>query len=104
MVGLATSLLMACSHRVTINSNPPGARTYVDGDFKGLTPAMFVERSGRGREYEIRLEKEGYRAVKTKEKQGINILFVAASVLTCGLGILWSFTLEDHYDYSLEKE
>lgn len=97
--------LTACSHRFSINSNPTGARTYVDDQFIGLTPATFVERSGMGREYQIRLEKEGYHSVNTKEKQGINLTFLAISLLfTCGIGILWSFTLEDRYDYSLEKE
>lgn len=96
--------LTACSHRVSVNSNPTGARTYVDDQFIGLTPASFVERSGRGTEFQIRLEKDGYRNVNAKEKQGINLTFLVLSVFTCGLGILWSFTLEDRYDYSLEKE
>ena len=96
--------LTACSHRLSINSNPTGARTYVDGQFIGLTPATFVERSGRGTEFEIRLEKDGYRKVITKEKQGINLTFLVLSIFTCGVGLLWSFTLEDKYDYSLEKE
>jgi len=102
---LVTFALTACSHRFSINSNPTGARTYVDDQFIGLTPATFVERSGMGKEYQIRLEKEGYRSVTTMEKQGLNLTFLAISLLfTCGIGILWSFTLEDRYDYSLEKE
>ena len=104
-VGVVVGLLLtACSHRFSINSNPTGARTYVDDQFIGLTPATFVERSGSGREYQIRLEKEGYRSVNTKEKQRINLTFLVLSIFTCGIGILWSFTLEDRYDYSLEKE
>lgn len=106
LAGLTALLAVgpACSHRVTINSNPTGARTYVDNQFVGLTPASFVERSGLGREYQIRLEKEGYRNVIATEKQGVNLVFLAFSLLfTCGIGILWSFTLEDRYDYSLEK-
>ena len=105
VVGVMTAFaLTACSHRVNVNSNPTGARIYVDGEFRGLTPTSFVERSGRGKEYEIKLEKEGYRTVVAKEKQGINLVFLGLSIFTCGLGLLWSFTLEDKYDYSLEKE
>ena len=100
---LGVFTLSACSHRVTISSNPAGARTYVDNQFIGLTPASFVERSGRGREYQIRLEKEGYRTVTAEEKQGLNLVFLALSLFTCGFGILWSFTLEDRYDYALER-
>lgn len=106
-VALATLLCfapIACSHRVSINSNPTGARTYVDNQFIGLTPATFVEKSGLGKQYQIRLEKEGYRTLTTKEKQGLNLIYALFSVLfSCGVGLLWSFTLEDRYDYSLEK-
>lgn len=95
---------MACSHRVSINSNPTGARTYVDNQFIGLTPATFVEKSGLGKQYQIRLEKDGYRTLTTQEKQGLNLVYMLFSLLfTCGIGILWSFTLEDRYDYSLER-
>ena len=95
---------IACSHRVSINSNPTGARTYVDNQFIGLTPATFVEKSGLGKQYQVRLEKDGYRTLTTQEKQGLNLVYMLFSLLfTCGIGILWSFTLEDRYDYSLER-
>lgn len=95
---------IACSHRVSINSNPTGARTYVDNQFIGLTPATFVEKSSLGREYQIRLERDGYRTMTTVEKQGINLVYLLfALFFTCGIGILWSFTLEDRYDYTLER-
>ena len=101
---LAISLTMlACSHRVAINSNPPGARTYVDNQFIGVTPTTFVEKSGMGKEYQIRLEKEGYRTLSVVEKQRINLIYLLFAPFTCMVGILWSFTLEDQYDYSLER-
>lgn len=96
--------LTACSHRVSINSNPPGARTYVDNQFIGVTPTTFLERSGIGKEYQLRLEKDGYRTYSTKEKQKLNLVYLLFSLLfTCGVGTFWSFTLEDRYDYSLER-
>lgn len=99
-----TSLVFACSHRVNINSNPTGARAFVDGQFIGLTPATFIEKSSLGKDYEIRLEKQGYRTVTTREKQGLNLTYALFSIFfTCGIGLLWSFTLEDRYDYSLER-
>src|SRR5207237_2233565 len=66
----------ACSHRVSINSNPPGARTYVDNQFIGVTPTTFLEHSGIGKEYQIRLEKDGYRTYSTQEKQRLNPIFL----------------------------
>jgi hypothetical protein len=94
--------LSACSHRVSINSNPAGARVYIDDEFQGLTPASFVERSGFGRKYSVRLEKDGYRPVETREKQHLNVLYLVLSIFTCGVGAFWSFSLEDRYDYALQ--
>ena len=100
---LVLSLAAGCTHRVSVNSNPPGARTYVDEQFVGVTPTTFTETSGFGKEYEIRLEKDGYRTLSVKEKQRANLVYLLLSILTCGVGVLWSFTLEDRYDYSLER-
>ena len=103
LVTLLSFAPVACSHRVQVNSNPPGARTYVDNQFIGVTPTSFVEKSGLGKEYQIRLEKDGYRTVTAKEKQKVNVVYLMLSLFTCGIGILWSFTLEESYDYALER-
>jgi hypothetical protein len=106
VVAFVTALSLsaiACSHRVQINSNPTGARTYVDNQFIGLTPATFVERSGMGKAYQFRLEKEGYRTMNAPAKQRVNVIYLLFSLFTCGIGILFSFTLEDSYDYALER-
>jgi len=100
---LALAVAAGCNHRVSVNSNPPGARAYVDQQFVGVTPTTFSETSGFGKEYEIRLEKDGYRTLTVKEKQRANLGYLLLSILTCGIGVLWSFTLEDRYDYSLER-
>jgi hypothetical protein len=51
--------------RIWINSDPPGAKIYLDGESRGLTPAVipFVYYGGR----EIVLEKEGYQPIRKTE-------------------------------------
>jgi hypothetical protein len=57
-------LLAGCAeHRILITSEPPGARVYLDGQDKGLTPASvpFTFYGYR----EITLEKDGYQTYKS---------------------------------------
>ena len=49
-----------CSQTVRIDSRPPGARCYLDGDFTGYTPLELDLGSGVR---ELRLESDGYRPV-----------------------------------------
>ena len=94
---------VACSHRVTLNTNPPGAKVYVDGQLIGVSPASFVEKSGFGKTYQIKIEKEGYQTMNTTEKQVINVMYLVLSILFCLPAIFWSFTLEDQYTYTLQR-
>ena len=94
---------VACSHRVTINTNPPGAKVYVDGNLIGVSPASFVEKSGFGKSYQLKVEKEGYQTLNTTEKQTVNVLYLVLSILLCLPAILFSFTLEDSYTYTLQR-
>ena len=95
---------VACSHRVTFNTQPPGAKVYVDGNLIGVSPASFVEKSGFGKGYSIRIEKEGYQTLNTSEKQVINVLYLVLSlVFACPIGLLFMMTLEDQYNYTLQR-
>ena len=60
---LAAALLAGCSTKrtLTIDSTPPGAAVWVDGERKGTTPVQvpFVHYGT----FEVRLEKNGYEAL-----------------------------------------
>jgi hypothetical protein len=54
------ALFAGCAHTATINTVPPGAAVYVDGDFIGNGPATLRETSSVGKRYSIRALKDGY--------------------------------------------
>ncbi len=63
----ATAILLTCSLFLTscvsstvINSNPRGARVYLDGEPVGTTPYHYSDTKILGTTTEIRLEAEGY--------------------------------------------
>jgi hypothetical protein len=56
---LGVFLLTGCvRRRIVVNSNPPGARVYFDGEYKGTTPVDFRFKWYGG--HRLRLEREGY--------------------------------------------
>lgn len=68
---LALTLLgvTGCSHVVTIESEPPGARVKIDGVDKGNTPLVLTEDNGFFAEKKIEIELEGYLPVETELSQ-----------------------------------
>ena len=98
-----------CAHRVQVTSDPDGAKVAIDGFQIGVTPATFLETSGFSKTYQIKIEREGYRSYTGVLAQEINPLYAALSIgfglfTLCGfLGLLWSFTLQDHYHFNLQR-
>ena len=66
-VVVAIACLPGCVHRrLTVNSNPPGARVLLDGEEVGETPTS-VDFTHYGRR-EIVLQKDGYETLKTLQR------------------------------------
>ncbi len=66
-VGTALIVAPGCVHRrLTVNSNPPGARVLLDGDEVGETPTS-VDFTHYGTR-EVVLQKDGYETLKTLQK------------------------------------
>lgn len=58
---LATTMLLAsCSSRTLIQSNPNGAKVFLNGESVGTTPYMHEDTKIVGSTTTVRLEKEGY--------------------------------------------
>ncbi len=49
-----------CSHIVTIDSDPPGADIYVNGQKVGNAPVSYTEKTGWDKSYQIEARKPGY--------------------------------------------
>lgn len=63
---LAGSILLAsCSSRTLIQSNPSGAKVYLNGESVGTTPYTHEDTKVVGSVTEVKLEKEGYETFNT---------------------------------------
>ncbi|MEW5852435.1 MAG: PEGA domain-containing protein [Myxococcota bacterium] len=105
--------LGACAHQTTVETDPPGAEVYVNGDKVGHAPVSFEDEGGWSRSYEITVRKDGYELHQTSVEQGVfNPVTLAAAgicgVCTCGLAALYlvprSRHLEDRYRFVLKRK
>lgn len=65
-VVLAMAVLFAsCSSATLIESNPSGAKVYMNGEYKGVTPYSYSDTKIVGSSTDVRLEKEGYETLNT---------------------------------------
>jgi hypothetical protein len=111
ILAVAGSLVFAsaCSHTVKIDSSPPGATIFVDGEDKGKAPVTLDESNGFFDERKVRVELEGYAPLETTVVQTEPVWpIVAASVcgapFTFGLscfGLQYATKFGESYEYRL---
>lgn len=58
-------LFASCSSTTLIQSEPSGAKLYMNGEYMGVTPFSYSDTKIVGSSTEIRLEKEGYEPLYT---------------------------------------
>lgn len=69
-VGLFAIAATGCSHVVTIDSDPPGADIYVNGQKVGNAPVSYTEKTGWDKTYQIEARKPGYGKSELTVQQG----------------------------------
>ncbi|QNE40303.1 PEGA domain-containing protein [Hymenobacter sp. NBH84] len=62
---VVTTLLSSCASSTMLQSTPPGARVYLNGEPVGVTPYQHRDTKIIGATTDVRLEKEGYETVNT---------------------------------------
>lgn len=109
---LATLVGSACAHTARVESDPPGAEVFVDGEKVGVTPVDIEDPPGWSRRYEVTIKKDGYDLKNvTLEQDEFNTPMLVAAACTgacsCGLGALYfvprSRKLLERYNYALKR-
>lgn len=60
---MAGLMMCACSETALLRSEPTGAKVFIDGQAAGQTPFPFKVKRSDIREYNVRIEKEGYEPI-----------------------------------------
>ena len=97
-------LALGCSYNVSIMSQPEGAGCYIQGMYVGETPVNFQARSGTPKTLMIKITKPGYKeinsVIESSYKADISLLWLIPGLIPYFVG---TATLEDHYNFVLEK-
>ncbi|MFN3403467.1 MAG: PEGA domain-containing protein [Cytophagaceae bacterium] len=63
---LSAGILSSCASTTLIQSEPAGAKVYIDGNYVGQTPYAYTDRKITGMRTNVMLEKEGYNKLNTE--------------------------------------
>jgi hypothetical protein len=101
--------LMGCAHPVKLDSTPPGATIFVDGEDKGTAPVVIMEQPGCFASRDLRIELPGHTPVETKLAQTEPVWFIVipSVCLVCPtfglscLGLQYGTQYGQEYEYRL---
>jgi len=105
LIVLVTAFLffVGCSSSTMIKSNPSGAKLYLDGNYKCVTPCTHSDKTLMGTSKTILLKKEGYQhfagSIKREEAQVGPIIAGVFFVIP----FLWALGYPDEYNFEMEK-
>lgn len=85
----AVMVLAGCTRHVTINSNPQGARVWVNGQEVGVTPAHTVIDYTAFTSHEVVLQKEGYEVCRAGLQSEVILPNLLFGVVCCWPALLW---------------
>lgn len=92
----------SCATTSRIESDPQGAKVYINGDYLGETPLQETLSNFIGNNYTIRLEKSGYRTlVRVLDKEGKILEATAGYFLLVPL--LWVYGPKSYYYFTMDK-
>jgi hypothetical protein len=105
LIVLATAIcfLVGCSSSTMIKSIPPGAKLYLDGQYKGETPCTHSDSKILMTSKTVILKKEGYKdftSTITKEEARIGPIIGGIFVL---VPLLWMLGYPSEYAFEMEK-
>lgn len=103
-LSLAASLLGGCASTTRINSVPPGARVFVDGQYLGRAPVTHEDSGPLWTSKPVMLKLDGYEdqsGMIRKEELRVGPLIGGTLVL---VPFLWLTGYPDEYTFELERD
>ncbi|MDD3322910.1 MAG: PEGA domain-containing protein [Paludibacter sp.] len=99
---LAVISLSGCVSSTLIQSYPPGAKVYVNGEPKGLTPYWYSDSKILGSITNIDLVKDGYEPLYTsiERNEQVDVGAIIGGFI-CGIPFLWTLQYNPTHNYEL---
>lgn len=95
--------LFGCTSATVIKSNPPGAKLYLDGQFKGETPCTYADRAAAGTMRTVTLKKEGYKDFTGHiKRETLSVPALIGGILVL-IPFIWILEYPPEYTFEMEK-
>ena len=94
--------LFGCSSTTIIKSSPPGAKLYLDGNYKGVTPCTHSDKALMGMSKIVLMKKEGYKGftgIIKKEEAQLGPIIAGFFII---VPWLWALGYPDEYTFEME--
>jgi len=95
--------VIGCASATTINSNPSGAKIYLDKEYKGETPYTHSDRSILLTERKVTLKKEGYQDFNAGIKRSELDVGALIGTIFLTIPVLWILKYPSQYTFEIEK-
>ena len=94
--------LSGCVSSTLIQSYPPGAKVYINGEPKGVTPYLYSDSKILGSITNVDLIKEGYEPLYTsiERNEQVDVGAIIGGFL-CGVPFLWTLQYNPTHNYEL---
>ena len=104
VVSIFALLTAGCASSTLINSNPPGAKVYVDGQYLGQAPVTQKDTALLGSSKTVTLKRAGYKTkIGTIRKEELKIGPLIAGLLVY-VPLLWVTGYPSQYTFELERD
>ena len=96
-------LVAGCSSTTLINSKPPGAKLYIDGAYRGVTPYKYSDSKIVGSSTPLKFTKDGYQDLETtlsrSERPDVGAIVGGVFFL---FPFLWTMQYDSEHFYDLQ--
>jgi len=95
--------LFGCASATLIKSNPPGAKLYLDGQFKGETPYTYSDKAAAGTMRTVTLKKEEYKDFTGNiKREQLSVPAVIGGIFFL-IPLIWVLEYPSQYTFEMEK-
>jgi len=101
---IAMFFLSGCASSTIIKSNPPGAKMYLDGQFKCETPCTHKDTAPMGTTRTVTLKKEGYKDTTGQIRREELSTGALIGGIFFFIPLIWVLEYPPEYTYDMEKD
>ncbi len=104
VVALLVVSVLGCTTLVRIKTDPKDAKVYINDEPVGKSPLQKELSNFVANEYQIRIEKPGYKSLDTEMRREVKTGNLIVGILLWWPLLLWCYGPNQSYTYELEEE